>query len=69
MTQDLRDLACRYAVPRGGLFLALCDGQPVATAAWAEFRGISTGATATQAIAQYRRHGLMGIPPFTNIAY
>lgn len=34
MVQDLRDLPGRYAAPHGGLFMALCDGQPVATAAW-----------------------------------
>jgi acetylglutamate kinase len=37
MAQDLRDLPGRYAAPHGGLFLALCEGQPVATAAWTEF--------------------------------
>ncbi len=37
MTQDLRDLPGRYAAPDGGLFIALCDGEPVATAAWTKF--------------------------------
>ena len=37
MVQDLRDLPGRYAAPHGGLFLALCDGQPVATAAWTRY--------------------------------
>lgn len=36
MAQDLRDLPGRYAPPRGGMFLALCDGRPVATAAWTQ---------------------------------
>ncbi|MCS6848812.1 MAG: acetylglutamate kinase [Anaerolineae bacterium] len=36
MAQDLRDLPGRYAAPRGGMFLALCDGRPVATAAWTQ---------------------------------
>ncbi|MCL6510848.1 MAG: acetylglutamate kinase [Anaerolineae bacterium] len=36
MAQDLRDLPGRYASPRGGMFLALCDGRPVATAAWTQ---------------------------------
>lgn len=37
MMQDLRDLPGRYAAPDGGLFIALCDGMPVATAAWMKF--------------------------------
>jgi carbonic anhydrase len=37
MVQDLRDLPGRYAAPDGGLFIALCDGKPVATAAWTKF--------------------------------
>jgi acetylglutamate kinase len=37
MTQDLRDLPGRYAAPNGGMFLALVDGEPVATAAWTKF--------------------------------
>lgn len=37
MTQDLRDLPGRYAAPDGGLFIALCDGEPVATAAWTKY--------------------------------
>lgn len=37
MVQDLRDLPGRYAAPDGGLFIALCDGEPVATAAWTKF--------------------------------
>ena len=37
MAQDLRDLPGRYAAPDGGLFIALCDGEPVATAAWTKF--------------------------------
>jgi acetylglutamate kinase len=37
MAQDLRDLPGRYAAPHGGLLLALCGGQPVATAAWTQW--------------------------------
>lgn len=36
MAQDLQDLPGRYAAPHGGMFLALCDGLPVATAAWTQ---------------------------------
>jgi len=36
MAQDLQNLPGRYAAPSGGMFLALCDGLPVATAAWTQ---------------------------------
>ncbi|BCX05775.1 MAG: hypothetical protein KatS3mg053_3713 [Candidatus Roseilinea sp.] len=36
MAQDLQELPGRYAPPHGGMFLALCDGRPIATAAWTQ---------------------------------
>ncbi|WP_240550375.1 acetylglutamate kinase [Candidatus Roseilinea sp. NK_OTU-006] len=58
MAQDLQDLPGRYAAPHGGMFLALCNGQPIATAAWTQHTPALVEMKRVYVRPEYRRQGV-----------
>lgn len=58
MAQDLQDLPGRYAAPHGGMFLALYEGQPIATAAWTQHTPALVEMKRVYVRPEYRRKGI-----------